>query len=134
MTANSARKGKTALESLTALVKERLNQGGLLPKAKFTQALHYYLGLAPYFENYLENPDARIDNNVAERAIRPLTIGRKNWMFVGSENGGKAAATIMSLIQTCRHLDINPQEYLEDVLRRIMSHPAKRIEELLPDR
>jgi hypothetical protein len=102
--------------------------------AKLTQALHYYLGLAPYFENYLVNPDARLDNNVAERAIRPLTIGRKNWLFVGSEDGGKAAATILSLIQTCRHLNINPQEYLEDVLRRIMSHPAKRIEDLLPDR
>lgn len=127
-------KEKPILGSLTKLIKERLHQGGLLPKAKLTQALHYYLGLAPYFENYLTNPDARLDNNVAERAIRPLTIGRKNWMFVGSENGGQAAAIFMSLIQTCRHLNINPQEYLEDVLRRIMSHPAKRIEDLLPDR
>ncbi|MBD1401853.1 transposase domain-containing protein [Pelovirga terrestris] len=59
---------------------------------------------------------------------------RKNWLFVGSENGGQAAAIFMSLIQTCRHLNINPQEYLEDVLRRIMGHPAKRIEDLLPDR
>jgi hypothetical protein len=63
-----------------------------------------------------------------------LTIGRKNWMFVGSENGGQAGAVIMSLIQTCRHLGINPQEYLEDLLRRIMGHPARQIEELLPDR
>jgi hypothetical protein len=127
-------KEKPILEDMTRLIKERLHQGGLLPKAKLTQALHYYLGLAPYFENYLANPDARLDNNVAERAIRPLTIGRKNWMFVGSENGGQAAAVFMSLIQTCRHLNINPQEYLEDVLRRIMSHPAKLIDDLLPDR
>lgn len=127
-------KEKPLLQRLTALVKERIHQGGLLPKAKFTQALHYYLGLAPYFENYLSNADARLDNNVAERAIRPLTIGRKNWLFVGSETGGQAAATILSLVQTCRHLNINPQEYLEDVLRRIMSHPAKQIEGLLPDR
>jgi transposase len=126
-------KEKPILESLTALVKERIHQGGLLPKSKFTQALHYYLGLAPHFSNYLENAEARLDNNVAERAIRPLTIGRKNWMFVGSENGGQAAATILSLVQTCRHLNINPQDYLEDVLRRIMGHPASRIEELLPD-
>lgn len=90
--------------------------------------------MAPHFENYLNHPEARLDNNVAERAIRPLTIGRKNWLFVGSEDGGQAAATILSLIQTCRNLDINPQEYLEDVLRRIMSHPAKQINELLPDR
>jgi transposase len=127
-------KEKPILDSLTKLIKERLHQGGLLPKAKLTQALHYYLGLAPYFENYLVNSDARLDNNVAERAIRPLTIGRKNWLFVGSENGGQAAAIFMSLIQTCRHLNINPQDYLEDVLRRIMSHPAKGIDDLLPDR
>ncbi len=97
-------------------------------------ALDYTLDLAPHFENFLNHPDARLDNNVAERAIRPLTIGRKNWLFVGSEDGGHAAATILSLIQTCRNLGINPQEYLKDVLRRIMSHPAKRIDELLPDR
>jgi transposase len=127
-------KEKPLLQSLTAVIKERIHQGGLLPKAKFTQALHYYLGLAPYVEKYLANANARLDNNVAERAIRPLTIGRKNWMFVGSETGGQAAATILSLVQTCRHLNINPQEYLEDVLRRIMSHPAKQIETLLPDR
>ena len=124
---------KPILDNLTRLIKDRLHQGGLLPKAKFTQALHYYLGLAPYFDNYLDNADARLDNNVAERAIRPLAIGRKNWIFIGSEDGGKAAATMMSLIQTCRHLDINPQDYLEDVLRRIMSHTASRINELLPD-
>jgi transposase len=122
------------LESLTAIVKERILAGGLLPKSKFSQALNYYLDLAPHFSNYLDHPDARLDNNVAERAVRPLTIGRKNWLFVGSENGGQASATILSLIQTCRHLGINPQEYLEDVLRRIMGHPARQIEELLPDR
>ncbi len=125
---------KPVLASLTSLVKERILAGGLLPKSKFSQALHYYLDLAPHFENYLNHPDARLDNNVAERAIRPLAIGRKNWLFVGSADGGQAAATILSLIQTCRNLGINPQQYLEDVLRRIMSHPAKRIDELLPDR
>ena len=124
---------KPVLETLRSIVKERILAGGLLPKSKFSQALHYYMDLSPHFENYLNHPDARLDNNVAERAIRPLTIGRKNWQFVGSENGGQAAATILSLIQTCRNLDINPQKYLEDVLRRIMSHPAKLIDELLPD-
>lgn len=126
-------KEKPILDSLTALIKERLLAGGLLPKSKFHQALNYYMGLAPYFKNYLTHPDARLDNNVAERAVRPLTIGRKNWLFVGSEKGGQASATILSLVQTCRNLNINPQEYLEDVLRRIMGHPASRIEELLPD-
>jgi transposase len=122
------------LDELTRMVKERLLAGGLLPKSNFAKALNYYLGLAPYLPNYLNHPDARLDNNVAERGIRPLTLGRKNWLFVGSEDGGRATATILSLVQTCRNLKINPQEYLEDVLRRITGHPAKRIAELLPDK
>ena len=124
---------KPILDKLTTMIKDRLLAGGLLPKSKFHQALHYYLGLAPHFDNYLNHPDARLDNNVAERAVRPLTIGRKNWLFVGSEDGGRASATLLSLVQTCRNLGINPQEYLEDILRRIMGHPAQRIQELLPD-
>jgi hypothetical protein len=115
------------------MVKDRLLAGGLLPKSNFAKALNYYMGLASYLPNYLDNPDARLDNNVAERGIRPLTIGRKNWLFVGSEDSGRSAATILSLVQTCRNLGINPQEYLEDVLRRIMGHPAKLIHQLLPD-
>jgi hypothetical protein len=125
---------KPILAQLTQIIKDRLLAGGLLPKSNFAKALTYYHGLAPYLPNYLNNPDARLDNNVAERGIRPLTIGRKNWLFVGSEDGGRATATILSLVQTCRNLNINPQEYLEDVMRRIMGHPAKRIQELLPDK
>jgi len=125
---------KPILEELSELVESRILKGALLPKSNFSKALNYYQGLAAYLPNYLTDPDARLDNNVAERAIRPLTIGRKNWLFVGSEDGGRATATILSLVQTCRNLGINPQEYLEDVLRRIMSHPAKQIHELLPDR
>ncbi len=127
-------KEKPVLDELSEMVEKRLLAGGLLPKSNFCKALKYYQGLVSYLPNYLNNPDARLDNNVAERAIRPLTIGRKNWLFVGSEDGGRATATILSLVQTCRNLDINPQEYLEDVLRRIMGHPAQRIHELLPDK
>ena len=72
--------------------------------------------------------DARLDNNVVESGIR------KNWLLVGSEDGGKASATILSLSQTCHNLGVNPQEYLEDVLRRIMGHPARQIHELLPNK
>lgn len=121
------------INKMNAAVKERLLAGGLLPKSNFAKALNYYMGLAPYLANYINHADARLDNNVAERGLRPLTIGRKNWLFVGSEDGGRSAATILSLVQTCRNLGINPQEYLEDVLRRIMSHPARQIEQLLPD-
>jgi hypothetical protein len=60
-----------------------------------------------------------IDNNVAERAIRPVAIGRKNWLFVGNSDAGKAAGVIISLVQTCRALNINPRIYLEDVLTQV---------------
>jgi hypothetical protein len=122
------------LEQLATMVKERILAGGLLPKSSFAKALNYYQGLTPYLPNYLTNPDACLDNNVAKRGLRPLTIVRKNWLFVGNEDGGKSAATILILVQICRHLGINPQEYLEDVLRRIMGHSAKLIQELLPDK
>jgi len=84
-------------------------------------------------KNYTTNAYARLDNNVAERAIRPLTIGRKNWLFFGSEDGGEAGAILLSLVQTCRGLGINPREYLEDVFRKLMGHNAAKLAELLPD-
>ena len=83
---------KPILEELSVMVKNRILQGGLLPKSNFSKALNYFQGLADFLPNYLINPDARLDNNVAERAIRPLTIGRKNWLFIGSEDSGRAAA------------------------------------------
>ena len=82
-------------------------------------------------------------NNTAENAIRPLALGRKNWLpahraalggFAGSERGGKAAALYYSLIESCKACDVNPWEYFNDVLRRIMSHPINRLRELLPDK
>ena len=73
------------------------------------------------------------DNNLAENAIRPIALGRKNWLFVGSERGGRAAALYMGLVQSCKDCGVNPWEYFDDMLRRIMSHPVNRLRELLPD-
>ena len=70
---------------------------------------------------------------MAERAIRPLAIGRKNRLFVGNEDGGKAAAILFSIVQTCRALKVNPRVYLEGVMRRLMDHPANKLTEFLPD-
>lgn len=120
------------IDELITLIKDRLYQGSALYQSKFKEALGYFLGLVPYLKNYTAHPYARLDNNVAERAVRPLAIGRKNWLFLGSEEGGEAAGIILSLVQTCRALDINPYEYLEDVMRRIMSHSSQKLEELLP--
>jgi len=120
------------IDELITKIKDRMVKGNFLPKSKFSEALGYFCGLIPHLKNYTKDPYSRIDNNVAERAVRPLAIGRKNWLFVGSMQGGEAAATILSLVQSCRVLKINPREYLEDVLRRFMSHNFKQLHELLP--
>ena len=78
--------------------------------------------------------DGRLDicNNAAERAIRPLALGRKNWMFAGSDSGGERAATIYTIIETAKINNIDPEAYLRALITRIADHPAKRINELLP--
>lgn len=121
------------INELISLVKDKLIEGKILAKSKFKEALGYFCSLIPYLKNYIEHPYARLDNNVAERAVRPLVMGRKNWLFLGNEEGGEAAAVILSLVQTCRSLGINPREYLEDIMRRLMSHNSQKLEELLPD-
>ncbi len=121
------------IDNLIDRIKNRLVQGAILPKSKFKEALCYFSSLVPYLKNYTTHSEARLDNNPAERAIRPLAIGRKNWLFLGSPESGEAAATLLSLVQTCRALKINPQTYLEDVCRRIMGHSAQKLCELLPD-
>jgi transposase len=121
------------IDALIDRIKKRLTVGIILPKSKFKEALGYFCSLIPYLKNYTQHASARLDNNPAERAIRPLAIGRKNWLFFGSVESGEAAATLLSLTQTCRALNINPRTYLEDVCRHIMGHGANKLYELLPD-
>jgi transposase len=121
------------IDELIKKIKERLVDGKLLPKSKFREALGYFCGLIPYLKNYINHPYARLDNNVAERAARCIALGRKNWLFVGNEDGGEATGIILSLVQTCRACGVNPREYLEDIMRRLMSHSAHKLHELLPD-
>ena len=121
------------IDDLIKKIKERLSDPKLLPKSKFRKALGYFCGLIPYLKNYTQHAFARLDNNVAERAIRPLTTRRKNWLFFGSEDGGEAGAILLSFVQTCRGLGINPRDYLEDIFRRLMDHNAQKLHELLPD-
>lgn len=121
------------INELIERIKTRLVEGKALPKSKLREALGYFCGLIPYLKNYTQHANARLDNNVAERAIRPLAIGRKNWLFFGSPEGGESGAVIFSLVQTCRGLGVNPREYLEDIFGRLLSHNAQRLHELLPD-
>jgi transposase len=104
------------------------------PSEPLRKAIDYALNQRRALSRYLEDGRLRPDNNLAENAMRPVTLGRKNWLFVGSERGGQAAALFMSLVKSCKDSGINPWEYLDDVLRRIMSHPVHRLRELLPDR
>jgi transposase len=104
-----------------------------IPSEPLRKAIDYSLNQKVALCRYLENGHLKPDNNTAENAMRPVALGRKNWLFVGSERGGHAAALYMSLIQSCKNLDINPWEYFNDMLRRIMNHPVNRLRELLPD-
>lgn len=106
----------------------------VLPKSPLGQAVSYTLSNWEALNRYVDDGDLDIDNNAAERALRTVAIGRKNWLFAGSDNGGVRAAVIYSLISTCKRHGINPFEYLRDVLERVSTHPARRIEELLPHR
>jgi len=121
------------VDKLFGLLREKLSAADLLPRSKLAEAVQYMLARRGNFELYLSNPDIRMDNNPAERALRKVVIGKKNWMFVGSLKAGKAAAALISLVQTCRAMGINPREYLEDVFTRLLDHPAKRLHEFLPD-
>jgi len=121
------------IDELIKAIKQKLTDGKLLPKSKFREALGYFCGLIPYLKNYTQHTYAHMDNNVAERAARAVALGRKNWLFVGNEDGGQAAAILLSLVQSCRAVGVNPREYLEDVMRRLMSHSAQQVDELLPN-
>jgi transposase len=82
---------------------------------------------------YTEAGFLAIDNNVAEREMKRIAIGRKNWLFVGSPQGGHTAAVLISLTSTCHRLGIEPWRYWCDVLERLPSHPPERLAELLPN-
>lgn len=104
----------------------------LSPKSDLAAAIRYALGRWPTLVRYAGDGRLEIDNNAAERAIRPLALGRKNYLFAGSDAGGERAAAIYSLIGTAALNGLNPEAYLRDVLTRIAEHPINRIAELLP--
>src|SRR5262249_18296991 len=81
---------------------------------------------------YRDDGRLEIDNNAAERAIRAIALGRKNWLFAGCDTGGETAAAIYSLTETAKLNGVDPAAWLRDVFARLATHPAKRIDELLP--
>ena len=105
----------------------KLSRGNDLAKA-----MDYMLKRWPAFTRFLDDGRICLSNNAAERALRGIALGRKSWLFAGSDRGGQRAAAIYSLIVTAKLNDIDPQAWLADVLARIAEHPASKIDDLLP--
>lgn len=107
-------------------------QLSLLPQHPLHGAIEYMLKQKAELTRYIDDANFQIDNNSIERQMRPIAVGRKNYLFTGSHDGAKVAALFYSLINTCKLNKVNPYEYLADILRRIKDHPINRIAELLP--
>jgi transposase len=108
--------------------------GPVLPKSPMGQAIGYALNQWDALCVYTTDGDLNIDNNAAENALRRVAVGRKNWLFCGSDNGGATAAVLFSLIATCQRHKVNPFDYLRDVLTRIAATPISQLDQLLPNR
>lgn len=108
-------------------------QGVILPKSAIGEAIQYTANNWKALTRYLDDGDLAIDNNAAENALRAIAIGRKNWMTIGSDRGGHAAAILYSLIQSARRHAIDPFIYLRDLFLRTPTHSNKEIHQLLPD-
>jgi len=118
------------LESLRAWLRETL--GKLSKKSELAKAIGYVLTRWPALTRYRDDGGIEIDNNAAERALRAVALGRKNYLFCGSDAGGERAAGIYSLIGTAKLNGLDPEAYLRHVLERIADHPINRVAELLP--
>lgn len=117
------------------LESQQITHGGLvLPKSPMGQAITYALNQWDALCVYTTDGELSVDNNISENALRRIAVGRNNWCFLGSDNGGGTAAILFSFIATCERHRVNPFDYLRDVLTRIASHPHHRLAELMLDR
>jgi transposase len=103
-----------------------------VPKGPLGSAISYALNQWERLLRFIDNANVPIDNNASESALRVVALGRKNFLFVGDVEAGDHLATLYSLVSTCEARDIDPVAYLQDVLMRVDTHPASRIDELLP--
>ena len=109
----------------------RANRAKLSPKVRMAVAIDHMLKRWPV-TRFLDDGRICLSNNAAERSIRPIAVGRRNWTFAGSDTGGHRAAALYTLIETAKLNGIDPQAWLADVLARLPDHPARRIDDLLP--
>ncbi len=108
------------------------NYKAVLPKSSIGQALHYSLQRWDKLMLYTTNGHLEVDNNLVENAIRPIAIGRKNYLFAGSHSGARRAAMLYSFLGTCKIRNINPFEWLRDTLQKIPTYPVNKLTQLLP--
>ena len=123
-------RARPLLESMRTWMETCLTK--LSRKSDTTAAIQYALGRWEALTRYLDDGGVEIDNNAAERALRAVALGRKNYLFAGSDTGGERAAALYSLIGSAKLNDLDPEKYLREVLTRIADHPINRIEDLLP--
>jgi hypothetical protein len=107
-------------------------QAEVLPKSPAGRAARYTLKNWNALNRYCADGDLEIDNNATERAIRGIAVGRNNWVFFGSDEGGKTAAVLRSFVASCQRVGVDPFAWFKDVLSRIPDHPVTRLAELLP--
>src|SRR5690606_1066247 len=103
------------------------------PESLIGKAIHYSLSRWERLCTFTEDGSLEIDNNLVENAIRPVAVGRKNYLFAGSHEAAQRAAMMYSLFASCKKCDVNPEDWLKDVLNRISDHPINKIEELMPN-
>jgi len=101
-------------------------------KSDLAGAIRYARSRWPALTSYVDNGRLELSNNAVENAITPVALGRKNWLFAGSDSGGARAALFYTLIRTATLNGLEPEAYLRDVIARIGSHPVNRLHELLP--
>ena len=104
----------------------------VLPKGAISKAIGYAKNQWVALNRYVEDGILSIDNNLSERTLRMVAVGRNNWLFFGADSGGERAAIIYSLVASCKLCKIDPFAYFRHVLGRINTHPASRIIELTP--
>jgi len=124
------KEAKPILNEINAVLNEYKDQ--VLPKSPMGKAITYSLNQWEALQRYCDDPILEIDNNLSERTLRMVCIGRKNYLFAGSEAGARRAANIYSLVASCKLNDIDPFAYFRDVLSRVSTHPMEKIDELLP--
>ena len=123
---------RPVVEQLGQRIRAIRAEADILPASQLGKACEYAMGQWKRLQVFLHHGQVEIDNNWCENAIRPLAIGRKNWLHIGSEEAGPRIAAIVSIFETCRRLDINPRTYLLEILPQLADWPAQRVAQLSP--